>query len=181
MQYNRFLNQINDVKKKVIFMKSKILLIFLLLAVVGIAGCASYTQDSAGTSGDTKILAKTPSETSDETPADKTPQETPTATTHDITITAEGFSPKILTIQTGDTVRWTNTINHGVWPATDIHPTHTVYPGSGITKCGSGENIFDSCRGLNNGDTYSFTFDEKGTWNYHDHLRSSTTGTIVVE
>jgi len=62
-----------------------------------------------------------------------------------------------------------------------MHPTHTVYPGSDVKKCGSDESIFDACKGLEQGESFSFTFNEIGSWGYHDHLRASTTGKIVVE
>jgi len=35
-------------------------------------------------------------------------------------------------------------------------------------------------RGLAEGESYTFIFNEAGNWRYHDHLRSSLTGTIVV-
>jgi len=98
-----------------------------------------------------------------------------------VTITAEGFSPKTLTITEGTTVTFTNGDSNNHWPASAMHPTHTVYPGSDIKKCGSDETIFDACKGLGQGELFSFTFNEKGSWKYHDHLSVSSTGTIVVE
>ena len=100
-----------------------------------------------------------------------------------ISLTATSFSPQELTINVGETVTF---INHGVkarWPASDIHPTHQLYPGSGLIKCGTPEagSIFDACRGLNPGESFSFTFNEKGTWFYHDHLEAFTSGKIIVE
>ena len=64
-----------------------------------------------------------------------------------------------------------------------MHPTHKVYPGSDIEKCGTAEesNIFDACRGLKEGESYEFTFNEKGSWRYHDHLNIKNTGSIIVE
>lgn len=93
-----------------------------------------------------------------------------------VEITSSGFSPKTLEINTGDTVTWTNMDSRSHWPASAVHPTHTIYPEPG----GCIGSIFDACRGLSNGESYSFTFDEEGTWGYHDHLRSSLTGTIIV-
>lgn len=106
-----------------------------------------------------------------------------TAQEHSILITEEGFSPKILTIQQGDTVTWENQMSKDSWPASAVHPTHTVYPGSNIDKCGTAEEAetFDACKSISPGETYSFTFNERGDWNYHDHLSSSSTGTIVVQ
>ena len=98
-----------------------------------------------------------------------------------IKITSTGFEPKTLTVKAGTTVTFVNEDSNKHWPASAMHPTHTVYPGSDIKKCASNENIFDACKGLVSGESFFFTFNEKGSWGYHDHLRSSSTGKIVVE
>lgn len=100
-----------------------------------------------------------------------------------IEITAKGFSPETITISQGDTVTFINKDIEKHWPASAIHPTHTKYPGSGIDKCGTLDEyyIFDACRGLEEGEEYSFPFDEIGTWKYHDHLNPEIKGTIIVE
>lgn len=107
-------------------------------------------------------------------------QEAPNSYT--VEITSSGFSPNSLTINAGDTVVFVNQDSRSGWPASVIHPTHTVYPNSNINKCGTNEeiDIFDSCRGLEEGESYSFTFNEVGTWGYHNHLISSKKGTIIV-
>ena len=99
-----------------------------------------------------------------------------------ITITSSGFSPNRLEINAGESVTFINQDSNEHWPASDVHPTHTVYPGSDKKKCGTSEekNIFDACKGLDNSEEYSFTFNEKGSWNYHDHLRPSLAGIIIV-
>ena len=100
-----------------------------------------------------------------------------------VEIIGSGFSPSTLTINKGDTVTFQNIHPEESWPASAVHPTHTVYPGSGISKCGTVEEsmIFDACGGISpDYGTYSFTFNEIGTWNYHDHLDSGKTGTITV-
>ncbi len=98
-----------------------------------------------------------------------------------IKITAAGFEPKTATVKAGTTVTFVNEDSNKHWPASAMHPTHTLYPGSDINKCGSGEAIFDACKDLEQGESFSFTFNEKGSWKYHDHLGVSSTGTIVVE
>ena len=100
-----------------------------------------------------------------------------------IEITSSGFSPSPLTIKKGKTVIFVNKDTEEHWPASAMHPTHTVYPGSNIEKCGTAEesNIFDTCRGLNPGESYSFTFNEIGSWSYHDHLVANLFGKIIVE
>jgi len=100
-----------------------------------------------------------------------------------IKITANGFEPKEIEIIRGTKVTWINESSKPSWPASDIHPTHRLYPGSGIEKCGTSEQdkIFDACRGLNQGESWSFIFNEVGEWYYHDHLNPSLKGEIVVK
>jgi len=114
-------------------------------------------------------------------------EEEPSAPTAPMNVTVEmssnGFSPSPTTIKIGGTITFKNMdviLDH--WPASAMHPTHTVYPGSGIDKCGSDEQptIFDACRGISPGNEWSFTFNSVGEWNYHDHLSTSLFGKIIV-
>jgi len=110
---------------------------------------------------------------------------TPTSPTSEviIKITANGFEPKEVEVTKGTKVTWVNESVNPSWPASAVHPTHRVYPGSGIEKCGTLEekNIFDACRALQPGESWSFVFNEIGEWSYHDHLNPSLTGKIVVK
>jgi len=101
---------------------------------------------------------------------------------HVVEFISGGYSPKTLEIKAGDSVTFINRDSRKTWPASNIHPTHTVYPGSGIQKCGTSEesNIFDACHGLVKDESYTFTFDEIGEWRYHDHLSPGRTGIIIV-
>ncbi|MDP1709596.1 MAG: hypothetical protein Q8L21_01785 [Candidatus Komeilibacteria bacterium] len=94
-----------------------------------------------------------------------------------------GYTPKSVTIAKGESVTFKNNSGIKFWPASAMHPTHQVYPGSDIAKCGTSEEpkLFDSCRGLDTGATWTFKFDEIGTWNYHDHLSPEFFGKVVVE
>src|SRR3989338_5290692 len=94
-----------------------------------------------------------------------------------VEITSEGFNPSTLTIESGETVTWVNKGTSQPWPASAVHPSHNIYPESG----GCIGSKFDACRGLKQGETYSFTFNQKGAWKYHDHLSAGSTGTIIVE
>jgi plastocyanin len=102
-----------------------------------------------------------------------------------VEITANGFSPSEIKIKKGDTVTWMNKDASPHWPASAAHPTHTVYPGSDIKKCGTSAQfgIFDACKGLATGESFSFKFDQIGTWKYHDHLKPAAPffGSVVVE
>ncbi|MEX0920878.1 MAG: cupredoxin domain-containing protein [Candidatus Pacearchaeota archaeon] len=85
-----------------------------------------------------------------------------------IEMNSEGFSPSSLTINQGETVTFVNVGDGKYWPASDDHPTHDLYLG------------FDSKRGINPEEIWSFTFENVGEWNFHDHLNPQNTGTIIV-
>lgn len=120
-------------------------------------------------------------ESSEEAETDTT--ETTGAATHIISITPNGFSPANLEIKQGDRVIFINQDDESHWPASDIHPKHTLYPGSDINKCKTSGRvrIFDSCGGLSKGERYEFVFNEKGSWGYHDHLSAGLKGIITVK
>ena len=84
-------------------------------------------------------------------------------------------------VKAGDTVRFQNFSKTPFWPASDDHPTHTKYPGTDNAKCGTGAVMFDSCEPIKFFKSWEFTFNEKGTWEFHDHLDPEVKGTIVVE
>jgi plastocyanin len=78
-----------------------------------------------------------------------------------VKITATAFSPKNVTINSGDAVKWTNTDtkNHQVIANNGAFASGTIGPNK----------------------TYSHTFNSAGTFNYHDALHPSLTGKIVVK
>ena len=102
---------------------------------------------------------------------------------HAVVYSADGYTPKELTIKKGDRVTFRNESVRETWPASAMHPSHTAYPGSSVGKCGTTEEsqIFDACRGLKQGEEWSFVFGESGEWFYHDHLNSSMFGKIIVQ
>ncbi|MEX2090871.1 MAG: hypothetical protein WD989_01910 [Candidatus Paceibacterota bacterium] len=117
------------------------------------------------------------------------PASTPTPTSVQknnlVTYTDSGYSPTILTIKRGETVTWKNASSFKMWTASAIHPTHNNYPGTDISFCDKEKPtlvpMFDSCGGFASGQTWSFEFDNVGTWKYHNHSNPSHTGTIIVE
>jgi plastocyanin len=72
------------------------------------------------------------------------------------------FNPEELTIAAGSTVTWTNA---------DPNVPHTA---------SSDDDVFDSGN-LNEGDEFSFTFEETGSFPYFCSVHPTMTGTIVVE
>ncbi len=91
--------------------------------------------------------------------------------------TSSGFSPKTVTINKGETVRFTGQTN--VWPASANHPTHTLYPEKSANDCLG--TSFDACRVLKAGEFWEFTFNEVGTWGFHNHTRANDTGVVIVK
>ena len=83
------------------------------------------------------------------------------ATEHVVDIRDMAFAPGTLTIVAGDTVTWTNS---------DSMP-HTAT---------SEDDAFDSGN-LDEGQSFSFTFTEPGTYQYRCDYHSEMTGVIVVQ
>lgn len=102
-----------------------------------------------------------------------------------VTYSNSGYTPSTVTIKRGETLFFENKSSGMMWTASAVHPTHKAYPGSGIEKCGDKTNyssaIFDACGAYDPGESWAFRFNELGTWKYHDHLKPSNTGTIVVQ
>jgi len=98
-----------------------------------------------------------------------------------VELTANGFNPQEVKIKAGDTVTWINKGKSNIRVASGVHPTHENYPGTSTSKCGTDVNMFDSCDPIEAGESWSFTFNEKGTWSYHDHFGPSIYGKVIVE
>jgi plastocyanin len=86
-----------------------------------------------------------------------------------IIMSDDGFEPTTLNIKVGDTVKFINKSKYWHWPASDLHPTHTLYP------------EFDPRKPVGPGEVWEFTFEKKGNWHLHDHLSPYVTGKIIVE
>jgi plastocyanin len=83
------------------------------------------------------------------------------AATIAVKITTTGFTPKTVTINQADAVKWTNAdkVNHQLVANNGAFASPIMKPG----------------------DTYSFTFNAAGTFRYHDALHPTLTGTITVK
>jgi plastocyanin len=82
------------------------------------------------------------------------------AATKQVDIRAGGFSPRTVTIATGDDIRWTNrdTVNHQVVSDTGAFASPILRPGQ----------------------SYRFTFRASGTYRYRDALEPAERGTVRV-
>lgn len=85
---------------------------------------------------------------------------------NEVFIQGMAFSPADRTVSIGTTIKWTNKDN----------TTHTVT--SGVPGAPSG--LFDSGN-IGNNATFSFTFNQAGTFKYYCKIHSSMTGTITVQ
>lgn len=103
-------------------------------------------------------------------PADNTNTQ---ATQGEVVITVhmgeESYEPSEFVIQKGQAVRFVNDGNQAHWPASNVHPTHDIYP------------EFDPKRELAPGEEWVFTFGKAGVWRMHDHNMPFIKGTITVE
>lgn len=86
-----------------------------------------------------------------------------------ISMTREGFVPDKIRIGRGTKVRFKNEDSLWHWPASDIHPTHSIYP------------EFDPLEPIAPGQEWAFMFERTGTWSMHDHLAPYVIGTITVD
>jgi plastocyanin len=94
-------------------------------------------------------------------PAASSPSPTSASSQKAVTISGFAFSPQTLTVAKGTAVIWTN----------NDSTTHTVTSDSGV---------WDSNE-VAPGKTFSFTFNQPGTFPYHCKIHPSMTAKIVVQ
>lgn len=88
--------------------------------------------------------------------------------TYTVNLTEDGFSPEEIAINKGDTIVFTTNRNQPFWPASNLHPTHGIYP------------EFDPREPIEPDKSWQFTFIQPGEWKYHDHLAPLYRGVIKV-
>lgn len=86
-----------------------------------------------------------------------------------VRVTDQGFVPQSVTIKKGSRVEFVNETQFETWPASDLHPTHGIYP------------EFDPREPVPVGQKWAFTFKNSGEWRYHDHLKPNRRGIVRVE
>lgn len=92
----------------------------------------------------------------------------PTQTQNRVVLTTNGFTPNNLIIKAGTEVKWVNNSGAIATVHSDPHPQHTDYSSLNLG------NFPDA-------GTLAFTFNEPGTYNYHNHLNPGQRGTILVQ
>lgn len=81
----------------------------------------------------------------------------------------DGFSPKEISVKVGQTVQFVNENSGNMWVASDDHPTHKKLP------------ELDNKEAVKNGESYKFIFTKEGEWGYHNHIKPTAVGVIIVE
>jgi plastocyanin len=132
----------------------KIVTFILLISIIMMAAaCAtSTTTTPGGTTGSTGTTAGTST-------TDTTATASTTGNNNKISIKSFAFNPQVLTVTVGTPVIWTN----------EDATTHKIKSAT----FNSGD--------LAQGDTYEFTFNTKGTFDYSCAIHPTMTGQIVVK
>jgi hypothetical protein len=131
-------------------------LIILAVIILVLIFIFVFTRQSKTTTPPTNQLGKTIN-------SSEAPIETVT-----ILMQEETYTPVDLTIKKGTKVVFKNETTEPRWPASNLHPTHSIYP------------EFDPKRPVESGEEWSFVFNNTGSWKYHDHLAPLIRGTITV-
>lgn len=95
--------------------------------------------------------------------------DSPTSNLVSIRMNEDGFAPKDIEIVQGDTVIFENIGNKPHWPASNIHPSHQIFP------------EFDPKKRVMPEEKWSFTFYKAGEWRFHDHLDPEFSGSVRVK
>lgn len=100
-----------------------------------------------------------------------------------IHVDENGYTPNEVTIKPNTEIVFENIGNNDHWPATDNHPSHTLYDGTSLEEHCADESSksFDSCGPVSTEESWSFTFEKVGTFNYHDHIWPHLGGKIIVK
>lgn len=86
-----------------------------------------------------------------------------------IKMTKNGFEPAYFSIDQNSIVEFKNEDNLDHWPASDVHPTHQIYP------------EFDPKKRISPKKSWKFQFKKSGTFKFHDHLFPHIKGSILVK
>lgn len=169
-------------------MSNALLGIITALMVIG-AGVLLLGRNGIGITGDElpAAVVSTAVFVSTSSPADLTSSvvSTSTATSSEganapknvVTYTDAGFDPKVITIVQGETVTFEDKSAHGMQIFSDdiTHGATTTIP----ENCDG--SVFAECELAAYGASWSYTFSEPGSYNYHNNADPTRTGTVVVK
>lgn len=86
----------------------------------------------------------------------------------EVRITKSGFKPSTLVVQEGTKIIWTNSDNARHQVVANPYPSGDDLPGLRSEI-------------LNNTQTYTYLTDKAGSFGYHDQLKPTVNGTIVIQ
>jgi plastocyanin len=162
--------------------------IIILLIILATAAFVTRRAEAPIDDTENETASTTPAiDTATSTPANTSMlNENPDTTENAVTIvtyTKDGFSPKEITINAGDTVRFENESGPNMWVASAFHPTHTTYSDTSLNEhCPDTDNTtFDACTNYEAGTNWDFTFTKTGEWGYHNHSRANHFGKVIVQ
>lgn len=145
---------INTTKKKNNYL-FLVVLIILLSALFIFSGCTSTPAQAPGNKETQTGQQSQPPAQPGVQPGTHNPQ------TFNVNIQNFAFNPSSLSINSGDTIVWKNMDS----------VSHTIISDSGNEI---------SSNSLSNGDIYSHTFNQKGTFDYHCSIHPSMKAKIIV-
>ena len=148
-------------------MKKPVIIVLILAVIVIGAGAYFMTRPSkiSSTSTSEKVSTTSPDTNSNGTPAQSNDQ---TQVSSTVIYTDSGFSPASTTIKSGESVKFVNNSSRALQLDSDPHPTHTNNEELNVGAIGKGESVV-------------VKLTTTGTWNYHNHLRTGDSGTIIVQ
>jgi plastocyanin len=148
---------------------NSMLLVIVVLVVLILLGGGLYvltknrnanptaSNTSSSSSSSTEPMQMPNHNSNNSSSSNSTPQ-----ATDKVTVQNFAFSPASITVKAGTTVTWTNSDS----------VAHTVTETDGKSGPASSD--------VNPGSSYSFTFKDAGTYQYHCSIHPSMTGTVVV-
>lgn len=85
-----------------------------------------------------------------------------------IEMTPDGFVPSEVTIDQNSSIIFINKDAEPRWPASNVHPTHDLYP------------EFDPRKNVDPGESWAFKPKKVGEWKFHDHNFPHMRGVLIV-
>jgi plastocyanin len=150
--------------------------IILGIVVIILAGGIWWFFFSTNSTKTENLAAKSTSDTSSSTSSANTSsgaddsEKSQDANT--ITYTDSGYNPQSLTINSGETITWVNDSSATAQIGSDNHPSH-----NNNRELTGNEFVIE----LAPGESAKVQLTKTGEWGYHNHLKPSVTGTIIVE
>jgi plastocyanin len=142
--------------------KGIVISLAVLLVVFFAIGCTDTGTEED--TNDTVVVPPTDNETQpveNQTTDQEEESEADVVDTTEVEITEDGFNPETIRVMLGDTVTWTNT-------------------GEDNQTVTSDDDLFNSSI-IGPGETYSYTFDVAGTFDYGSEEDLMASGTVIVE